>query len=228
MTLTSGHGPLTANRSGRFTAPVPDGVAYVEPFRRRVTATVDGDTVVDSERAVLVHRPGGAPVWAFPSDEVGTPAAVACPEADGFVEVPWDAVDAWFQEGHEVLLHAPNPYHRVDYLPTTRRLTVSIGDAVLVDTTDTVAVYETALEPRLYVIRDHVRMDLLEPSDTTTVCPYKGVASYWSARIGDEVVADVAWSYDDALPEAAAIAGLLSFYGQRATVVADLPTPDPS
>jgi hypothetical protein len=32
MSLTTGRGPLSPKRAGRFTAPVPDGVAYIEPF----------------------------------------------------------------------------------------------------------------------------------------------------------------------------------------------------
>ncbi len=58
MSLTTGKGPLSAHPAGRFTAPVPGGVAYIEPFRRRVRATREGSTVIDSERVLLVHRPG--------------------------------------------------------------------------------------------------------------------------------------------------------------------------
>ena len=71
----------------------------------------------------------------------------------------------------------------------------------LVDTTETLAVYETALEPRLYVDPRLVRMDVLALSATQTYCPYKGTASYWTARVGDAVLEDVAWSYEDPLPE---------------------------
>jgi uncharacterized protein (DUF427 family) len=56
-----------------------------------------------------------------------------------------------------------------------------------------------------------VARELLVPSDTRTVCPYKGTASYWSLRIGDGEVADVAWEYRQPLPEAGRIAGHLSF-----------------
>ena len=84
--------------------------------------------------------------------------------------------------------------------------------------------YETALEPRLYVDSALVTDGLLEPSDTKTYCPYKGTASYWSARIRGELIADVAWSYQDPLPEAASLAGLLSFDDTRVTVQHDLPS----
>src|ERR1700728_610750 len=59
VSLTTGRGPLSARPAGRFTAPVPAPVTYLEPHRRRVRGIKDGMTVIDSERALLVHRPGG-------------------------------------------------------------------------------------------------------------------------------------------------------------------------
>ena len=83
--------------------------------------------------------------------------------------------------------------------------------------------FETALDPRLYVGAALVRTDLLRRTDTTTYCNYKGVATYWSAVVGDAVVEDVAWSYEDPLPESVAIKGYLSFDAARADVLAELP-----
>lgn len=224
MTLTSGRGPLSANRDGWFTPPLADGTVYVEPFRRRVRGMTGDDTVVDSESVLLVHRPGAAPVWAFPAEHVHVDARPT-PEAPGFVEVDWNTVDSWWQEDTPVLLHAPNPYHRVEYLPTRRRLRVAVGDVVIVDSDDTVGVWETGLEPRLYVRPEHVDGDLLRPSDTESVCPYKGTATYWSLVTGDTEIADAVWAYLDPLPEAAEIAGLMSFWGDELTIEADLPPP---
>ena len=125
MSLTTGKGPLSARPAGRFTVPIPEHVAYVEPFRRRVRATKDGRTVIDSERVLLVHRQGRPPTYAFPTGDVeGTPTEPE-PEATGYVTVPWNAVDSWFEEDEQVFGHPRNPYHRVDYLrsvaPTPRR-----------------------------------------------------------------------------------------------------------
>ncbi len=75
----------------------------------------------------------------------------------GYVTVEWDAADAWFEEDEQVFGHTRNPYHRVDCLRSGRRLHVEAGGVTLVDTTETLAVFETALEPRLYVHPDHVR-----------------------------------------------------------------------
>jgi uncharacterized protein (DUF427 family) len=137
--------------------------------------------------------------------------------------VPWDAVDAWLEEGRRLMHYPPNPYHRVDCRPTTRRLRVEVAGTTLVDTDDTLILFETSLQPVLYVAPELVRSDLLHRSDTASYCNYKGVATWWSARIGDTVVDDVAWSYEDPLPESSLIKGYLSFDITRADVVAELP-----
>ncbi|WP_083807861.1 DUF427 domain-containing protein [Intrasporangium calvum] len=46
-------------------------------------------------------------------------------------------------------------------------------------------------------------------------CANKGVASYRSARIGDQIVADLAWTYEEPLHDAAPVAGLVCFYTER-------------
>jgi uncharacterized protein (DUF427 family) len=55
---------------------------------------------------------------------------------------------------------------------------------------------------RYYLPKTHVRMDLLAPTDTVTHCPYKGQAEYWSVRRGDNVHADLAWTYRTPPPRA--------------------------
>jgi uncharacterized protein (DUF427 family) len=219
MSLVAGRGPLSADPAGRFSPPVPADVVYVEPHPRRVQAVRNGHWVIDTEQALMVHRPGHPLSYAFPAEVVGSLPAEPVVEAPGFVSVPWDAVDEWFEEGRKLVHYPPNPYHRVDCRPTKRRLTVSLAGAALVDTDDTVIVFETALAPRLYVDPALVRTDLLRRSDTTSYCNYKGYATYWSV----DDVDDAAWSYDDPLPESLPIKGFLSFDPERVDVVAELP-----
>jgi uncharacterized protein (DUF427 family) len=147
----------------------------------------------------------------------------AVPEAPGYVQVPWESVDAWVEEGRRLVHYPPNPYHRIDCRPTRRHLRVEVSGTVLVDTDNTIILFETALEPKLYVPKAAVRTDLLRPSDTTTYCNYKGHATYWSAVLDEVVVADVAWSYEDTYPESTQIQGWLSFDADRATVDAEVP-----
>ena len=223
MTLVAGRGPLSSDPAGRFSPAVPDGVVYVEPHPRRVQAVRDGRLVIDTERALMVHRRDHPLSYVFPVDEVGDLATEPEPEAPGFVHVPWDAVDTWLEEGRELVHYPPNPYHRVDCRPTKRRLRVSVNGATLVDTDDTVIVFETALDPRLYVDPSHVRIDLLRRSETSSYCNYKGFATYWSVVLDDLAVDDVAWSYEDPPPESLPIRGFLSFDATRVDVVAELP-----
>jgi uncharacterized protein (DUF427 family) len=221
--MVTGRGPLSKNPAGWFSPPVPAGTVFVEPHPRRIQGLRDGQAVIDTERALLVHRPDRPLSFAFPADAIGDLAGEAVAEAPGFVQVPWDAVDMWVEEGRRLVHYPPNPYHRVDCRPTDRGLRVAISDTVLVDTTDTIIVFETALEPRLYVSPSVVRTDLLQRSETTSYCNYKGYATYWSAAAGDGTVVDVAWSYDEPLPETLPIKGYFSFDADKAEVVAELP-----
>ncbi|HSZ35709.1 MAG TPA: DUF427 domain-containing protein [Acidimicrobiales bacterium] len=223
MSLSTGRGPLSGRPAGRFTAAMPAEVAYIEPFRRRVRGRRDGQTVIDSERVLLVHRPGRPPAYAFPVDDVHGPASEPEPDTPGYVTVAWDAVDSWFEEAEQVFGHPRNPYHRIDCVRSERKLRVDVGSTTVVDTNDTLIVYETSLDPKLYVDARHVRMDALEKSETVTYCPYKGTSTYWSFRVGDDTVTDVAWSYEDPLPESAPLRGMVSFEPSRVTLVHDLP-----
>lgn len=229
MSLVTGRGPLSSNPAGRFShpfsGPSPTGVVYVEPHPRRIQAFRDGRAVIDTEHTLLVHRPDRPLSYAFPAEEVAGLPSEPVAEAPGFVQVPWDAVDTWLEEGRTLVHYPPNPYHRIDCRPTTRRLHVEVAGTTLVDTGDTVIVFETALNPVLYVDPSHVHTDLLRQTDTSTYCNYKGVATYWAAVVGDTVLEDVAWSYQDPPPEGLPIKGFLSFDATRADVVAQLPEP---
>ena len=161
MTLTAGRGPLSVEPAGWFTPPIPAAVTFTEPHPRRIRAVRAGQTVIDTERALMVHRQGRPLGYAFPESEVGDLPREPEPTAPGYVLVPWEAVDTWYEEGRRLVHYPPNPYHRVDCHPTRRRLRVDIAGATLVDTLDTVIVFETSLEPRLYVDPALVRTDLL-------------------------------------------------------------------
>jgi uncharacterized protein (DUF427 family) len=202
MSLVAGRGPLSKDPAGWFSAPLPDDLVFVEPHLRRVQAIRNGQVVIDTERALMVHRRDHPLSYAFPPDEVGELPMDPEPEAPGYVHVPWDAVDTWLEEGRTLVHYPPNPYHRVDCRPTSRGLRVIVAGATLVDTVDTVIVFETALEPRLYVDPSVVRTDILRRTETSSYCNYKGYATYWAAVVGDTVVDDVAWSYEDPPPNA--------------------------
>ncbi|MFN2466326.1 MAG: DUF427 domain-containing protein [Candidatus Dormibacteria bacterium] len=57
-----------------------------------------------------------------------------------------------------------------------------------------------------------VRRDVLEPSDKQTRCHWKGIANYYSIKVGDKVNKDAAWFYPDPSAEASAIRDRVAFW----------------
>lgn len=137
------------------------------------------------------------------------------------VRFRWSALDRWFEEEVEVFVHPRSPYARVDVLPSTRHVVVRIGDIVVADSSRPSILYETGLPPRFYLPPDDVHTELLAPTGTSTACPYKGVARYWSATVDGTTHDDLVWGYDDPLPESAGIEGLMCFYNERVDITVD-------
>jgi uncharacterized protein (DUF427 family) len=139
----------------------------------------------------------------------------------GHITFAWHKMDAWYEEEEQVFVHARDPYKRVDVLPSSRHVRVVIAGETVADTRRPALLFETTLPTRYYIPPEDVRGDLLEPTRTTTRCPYKGVASYWSIRIGDQLARDVVWSYPDPIPECPKIKGLLCFFNERVDLYVD-------
>ncbi|MBX5204072.1 DUF427 domain-containing protein [Rhizobium sp. NZLR1] len=127
----------------------------------------------------------------------------------------WKSVDQWFEEDEEIFVHPRDPYARVDTISSSSHLQVKLNGEVIADTTNAVFLFETHLPTRYYIPPSDIRMDTLTVSSSTSRCPYKGIASYWSysPEIGEDG-ADVAWSYEAPLPEIPKIKGLIAFYPQ--------------
>jgi uncharacterized protein (DUF427 family) len=126
----------------------------------------------------------------------------------GYVAPYWQLMDAWFEEDEQLDMRFRDPYHRMDVRRSSAHVTVRANGEVVAESDAPLLLFETGYPVRAYLRRDEVRADLV-PGDKTTVCPYKGTASYWS--VGD--LEDVVWSYRDPIPEAGAIGGLVSFDG---------------
>jgi uncharacterized protein (DUF427 family) len=151
-------------------------------------------------------------VWYYPDPKD------SAPWLKGYVAVYWTRMDRWLDEDEETVGHLPDPFHRVDIRATSRRVRVLAGDTVIADTTRALLLSETGLPNRYYLPAADITGELV-PSDTRTVCPYKGRTNYWSLKLGaDRELVDVAWSYEDPLPESARIAGYRSFAHDELTV----------
>jgi uncharacterized protein (DUF427 family) len=134
----------------------------------------------------------------------------ADPDLAGLVLLDFPAFDTWYEEDEVIRGHPRDPYHRVDVRRSSRHVRVALDGQVLAETTRPSLVFETHLPVRYYLPREDVRVEL-KPSDTRTICAYKGEASYWSIPGHDDLV----WGYENPLPDAAELAGLVAFYDDK-------------
>jgi uncharacterized protein (DUF427 family) len=111
----------------------------------------------------------------------------------------------------------PNAVDPIYWRPALKKVTVRLGDAILATSNNALIVKEVSLPPVIYIPREDVVMHELGASDTSTYCPYKGHASYFSSR--DGAAKDVAWSYEDPCPHMSIIKGHLAFYPDRVDAI---------
>lgn len=153
--------------------------------------------------------------WNYPEPKDGAP------DLSGYVAFYWNAMDHWYEEDEEVFVHARDPYHRIDAIPSSRHVKVEVDGELLAETDRPVVLFETGLPPRYYIPEADVRSELLEPSDTQSECPYKGTASYSSVKSGGEDGADLVWYYPQPRPEVGKIAGHMAFFNERTDLTVD-------
>ena len=115
--------------------------------------------------------------------------------------------------GRESVWDYPRP-PRLEPVPA--RIRVVVDGVAIADTTRAFRVLETSHAPSYYLPPGDVRMDLLRRSSTSSVCEWKGVASYWSLETMARRIPDLAWSYDRPSPGFEAIRGHLAFYASKA------------
>ena len=105
---------------------------------------------------------------------------------------------------------ANNP-HISDEPPTARYVRgmpkAIWNDEIIAESDDTVVV-----EGVTYFPRSSLRDDVLRPSETHTVCPWKGKASYYSLESGGQVTQDAVWFYPEPKPDAKAVRDRVAFW----------------
>jgi uncharacterized protein (DUF427 family) len=81
------------------------------------------------------------------------------------------------------------------------------NNAVIAGSDDTVVV-----EGNHYFPRDSVNGEYLQPSNSHTICPWKGEASYYDVVVNGEINGDAAWYYPEPKPAAAEIKNRIAFW----------------
>jgi uncharacterized protein (DUF427 family) len=112
--------------------------------------------------------------------------------------------------------------HDIEITPASDRVVVRIKDTVVATSSRPLVLTETGSPPRYYLAPEDVAMDRLRKSATTSHCPFKGDAVYWSVDIGDSLAEDVVWSYPEPFPRVGEIAGLLAFWSEKPGVTLEV------
>jgi uncharacterized protein (DUF427 family) len=102
--------------------------------------------------------------------------------------------------------------HVLFFEDSPRRVRVMFGGQTVADSRRVKLLHEQVHLPVYYFPREGVRMDLLQATNHTTQCPFKGEAFYWSVRVGDRVAENAVWGYPDPIDSAQPLAAYLAFY----------------
>jgi uncharacterized protein (DUF427 family) len=117
----------------------------------------------------------------------------------------------------------PGPGHPITIAPHPRRVVVTAGGRVVADTGRALALREASYPAVLYVPRDDVDLSLLERTERTTHCPYKGDAAYYSIVGAGKRGADAVWTYEAPHDAVAPIKDHLAFYPDRVDGIEERP-----
>jgi len=109
----------------------------------------------------------------------------------------------------------PGPSHPITVEPYAGRVVVTFAGQVVADTTHAYTLQESTYPAVRYIPRGDVAEGVLERTEQTSYCPYKGDASYYSVKVGDQVAENAIWTYEDPYEPVADIKDYVAFYPDR-------------
>nr|WP_248297561.1 DUF427 domain-containing protein [Streptomyces sp. S1D4-11] len=118
-------------------------------------------------------------------------------------------------------MKTPGLDHPITIEPNSARIVVRFGDLVIADTTSALTLREASYAPVHYIPFGDVNQNVLMRSNTTTYCPYKGDASYYTIMVQDRDLTDAAWTYEEPYPAVKEIASYLAFYPEHVQFTVD-------
>jgi uncharacterized protein (DUF427 family) len=181
-------------------------IKKLEPSNLKTNCPYKGDA---SYYSIIVNNyKAENAVWSYehPFDEIAG--------IKDYLAFYWNKVDHWYEEDEEVFVHARSPRVRIDILDSSRKITVLINDEIIAQTVRARVLVETNHPTRYYIPREDVIAQLL-PSSTTSCCPYKGKARYYSIKVGGVIYENIVWFYKDPVRESSKIDDYLCFYNEK-------------
>jgi uncharacterized protein (DUF427 family) len=116
----------------------------------------------------------------------------------------------------------PGPDHPIAIERNHRHIVVTVAGHIIADTKSALTLMEAKYPPILYIPRRDVDMSLLQITDHTSYCPYKGDCTYYGIPSGGEKSANAAWSYEKPYASVSSIDHHLAFYPDRVDSIQEM------
>jgi uncharacterized protein (DUF427 family) len=123
----------------------------------------------------------------------------------------------------EKTIKIPGPDHPITVEGNSGRVVVTLGGRVIADTQAALTLREAKYPAVQYIPRKDVNMSLLERTDHSTYCPYKGESAYYSIPAGGDRSANAVWTYESPYQAVAEIRDHLAFYPDRVDSIEERP-----
>jgi uncharacterized protein (DUF427 family) len=158
----------------------------------------------------------------------------------GLVKIEFNSIDQWFEEDAPIHVHPKDreptllhlltsttklisfpAFKRIDILPSTRHVKISIDGHTLAETSTSMHLFETGLPRRFYLPLTSLDQTILRKSNTKTQCPYKGKAEYYDVHVGGKTYENLFWYYTRPTLESGKVEGLVCPYNESVDIELD-------
>lgn len=118
-------------------------------------------------------------------------------------------------------MKVPGPDHPITVTVNSNQVTVTLDGEIIADSKNALMMQEADYAPVAYIPQADVAMSLLEKTDHSSYCPYKGEASYWTIRVGDKVAENAVWAYEQPYDAVAEVKDYVAFYPSKVDSISD-------
>ena len=107
-----------------------------------------------------------------------------------------------------------NP-HAIVIESNPNRVKVTFNGKLVADSNKALVLREGRLPAVLYLPREDVDMSLLQRTEHSTHCPFKGDAAYYTITTDGKNAENAVWTYESPISDVAAIKNHLAFYEEK-------------
>ena len=99
--------------------------------------------------------------------------------------------------------------------PSSRQIHVVFNDTTIAETSRAFRILETSHPPVYYIPPGDVQQQFLSRSDHESYCEFKGLATYYTLKVGEKIAKNAAWSYHNPSGGYDSIKDHVAFYPGR-------------